>query len=116
MDIPTLEILAKSELPYVAADEHGHVVAINTHFTRVYGWEENDIIGKSLSCILPESFRMSHQLGFSRYICTKSPTVLGHPLKLMTIHKNGDKIFSEHFIVAENKNTGTEFGATLRPL
>ena len=116
MHTPALEILEKGELPYIAAAEHGHVVAINSHFTRVYGWEENDIIGKSLSCILPESFRMSHQLGFSKYICTKSPTVLGHPLKLMTIHKNGERIFSEHFIVAENKGTGTQFGATLKPL
>jgi hypothetical protein len=41
---------------------------------------------------------------------------LAHPLRLKTICQDGSEIVSEHFIVAEKKDDGWLFGATLTPL
>ncbi|MFM7269460.1 MAG: PAS domain S-box protein, partial [Cyanobium sp.] len=95
---------------------NGNVVAVNTAFEQVYGWAEQELIGQPVTLILPESFRMSHQLGFSRYQSTEKSEVLGHPLRLATVCRDGSQIISEHFIVAEKSEAGWLFGATLTPL
>lgn len=92
------------------------MLAINPPFQSVYGWSPDDLIGKPIALILPEAFRLSHQLGFSRYQSTEKSHILGHPLKLKTICRDGTEIESEHFIVAEKEESGWRFGATLTPL
>ncbi len=98
------------------ADHHGNVLAVNPAFERVYGWLPQDLVGQPITLILPESFRMSHQLGFSRYQSTEKSHVLGHPLRLVTMCRDGRQILSEHFIIAEKGEAGWRFGATLTPL
>lgn len=114
--IPSIEALQAGEAPFVLADHQGNVLAVNAAFMSVYGWKEEELIGQPITLILPESFRMAHQLGFSRYQSTESSHVLGHPLRLATICRNGESIVSEHFIVAEKGSEGWRFGATLTPL
>lgn len=114
--IPSIEALQAGDSPFVLADHEGNVLAVNPAFEAVYGWKSEDLIGQPITLILPESFRMAHQLGFSRYQSTESSHVLGHPLKLATVCSNGQQIVSEHFIVAEKGPQGWRFGATLTPL
>ena len=76
----------------------------------------SDLVGTSLGRILPEAFRMSHQLGFSRFQASGSSSVLGHPLRLRTLCGDGCEIVSEHFILAEEHKGEWVFGATLTPL
>ena len=105
------------DLPFVRADQSGIVREINVSFSTVYGWTENDLIGQSLGLILPPSFRDSHHAGFARFQLTESSKVVGHPLTLATICRDGSEVQSEHYIVAEKHNDGTwSFAATLRPL
>ena len=113
---PSLEALQNGDRPFVLADQNGVVVAINIAFHQTYGWTEDVLKGQPLSVILPESFRMSHQLGFSRFQATEISTILAHPLRLKTICQDGSEIVSEHFIVAEKQLEGWMFGATLTPL
>ncbi|MEI7952497.1 MAG: PAS domain S-box protein [Synechococcaceae cyanobacterium ELA182] len=113
---PSLEALQNGDRPFVLADQSGVVVAINSAFHQIYGWKEEVLKGQPLSVILPESFRMAHQLGFSRFQSTEISTILAHPLRLKTICQDGSEIVSEHFIVAEKQQEGWMFGATLTPL
>ena len=107
----------KEDLPFVRADAAGNIVEFNHRFTDVYGWRDGDLIGGSISAILPPSFREFHHAGFSRFQLTESSKVVGHPLKLATICRNGSEIQSEHYIVAEKYDDGSwSFAATLRPL
>jgi PAS domain S-box-containing protein len=114
--VPTIDELQRSDQPFVLADHQGIVVSINPAFERVYGWRPEVLVGTSLGRILPESFLMSHQLGFSRFQASGSSTVLGHPLRLSTRCSDGSEIVSEHFILAEKRERGWVFGATLTPL
>ena len=114
--LPSLNELAATDRPYVEADALGMVVRTNQAFREVYGWSDDEIVGQSLGTILPESFRMSHQLGFSRFQATEKSTILAHPLRLSTRCADGRDIVSEHYIVAEKRDDGWVFGATLTPL
>ncbi|MBD2422952.1 PAS domain S-box protein [Cyanobium sp. FACHB-13342] len=114
--MPTIEALQNSDRPFVLANSLGEVVSINAAFQATYGWTEDQLRGQSLSLILPGSFQMSHQLGFSRFQATEQSTILAHPLRLKTVCADGTEVVSEHFILGEKRETGWVFGATLTPL
>jgi PAS domain S-box-containing protein len=113
---PSIAALEASERPFVLADSLGNVVRVNQAFRRPYGWQDEQVIGQPFGMILPESFRMAHQFGFSRFQPTELSTILAHPLRLNTLCADGRSLVSEHFIVAEKKEQGWIFGATLTPL
>lgn len=115
-DVPSLQSLRLSDVPYVLADNLGNVQGINDAFERVYGWTLADLGGEPLTRILPGAFQMSHQLGFSRFQSTEQSQILGHPLRLKTVCRDGTEVVSDHFIVAEKGPDGWLFGATLTPL
>ena len=107
----------KENLPFVRADAGGNIVEFNVRFAEVYGWAEAQLVGESISAILPPSFREFHHAGFARFQLTESSKVVGHPLTLATVCSDGSEVQSEHYIVAEKYPDGSwSFAATLRPL
>ena len=62
---------------------------------------EQQLVGESISAILPPSFREFHHAGFARFQLTESSKVVGHPLTLATVCSDGSELQSEHYIVAE---------------
>ncbi|MEB3266425.1 MAG: PAS domain S-box protein [Cyanobacteriota bacterium] len=115
-DPPSLAALEQGSAPFVMADGNGCIVSINAAFHQAFGWREAELVGQSLSLILPEAYRMTHQLGFSRFHSSEQSQILGHPLRLATLCRDGRSLVSEHFIVAERGPGGWRFGATLTPL
>lgn len=113
---PSIAALEASNRPFVLADSLGNVVRVNEAFRHTYGWLDEQVIGQPIGMILPESFRMAHQFGFSRFQATEVSTILAHPLRLNTLCADGRSLVSEHFIVAEKHEQGWVFGATLTPL
>ena len=113
----TYQSLRDSGLPFIAANRLGMVYEINEAFETTFGWARRDLIGESLSLILPEAHKMSHQLAFSRFqLPPTESAVLGHPLQLATRCADGKEIVSEHFIIAEERAGEWYFAATLKPL
>jgi len=93
------------------------VCEINEAFEAIFGWARRELIGESLSQILPAAHKMSHQLAFSRFqVPPTQSAVLGHPLQLATRCADGKEIVSEHFIIAEERAGEWYFAATLKPL
>jgi PAS domain S-box-containing protein len=113
---PSIAALEAGDRPFVLADSLGNVVRVNEAFRHTYGWLDEQVVGQPIGMILPESFRMAHQFGFSRFQATEISTILAHPLRLNTLCADGRSLVSEHFIVAEKQATGWVFGATLTPL
>lgn len=116
MQAPTIEQLKQSDIPVVIADDQGNIVDVNAPFEVIFGWTASEILGQSLTVILPPIFRDSHNLGFARFSATGESTVLNHPLLLKAITKDNREIESEHFIIAEKQDGRWRFAATLRPI
>jgi len=115
--IPSIEALKRrDDVPVIVANHEGFIVAINSTFTTLLGWQEEDVIGEPLAKVLPDSFRDAHNLAFSRFQSTERATVLNHPLQLKTLTKNHGEIITEHFIIAEKIVDQWFFAATLTPL
>lgn len=103
-------------VPVVIADHQGLITEVNEQFEIVFGWSAHEVVGKSLTTIIPKRLHDSHHLGFSRFLTTGKPTLLNQPLQLKTVTKDGKEFDAEHFIIAEQTNGQWRFGATVRPL
>lgn len=110
------EMKCKTDVPVLITDHEGFIIYVNESFGEVFGWDIDDIIGKTLNTVIPKSYQDSHNLGFSRFAMTEQSRVLNHPLRLMAVTKDGREIMSEHFITAEQQEGQWIFGAIIRPL
>src|SRR5688500_1467521 len=97
------DMMAQDDIPAIMTDEEGIITQINKAFQRVYGWKKQSLIGKPLFIIIPEEFHTAHDIGFSRFLKTEQPTLLGKPLALSIRHATGGMLSAEHTIYAEKK-------------
>ncbi|MFQ5381026.1 MAG: PAS domain S-box protein [Dehalococcoidia bacterium] len=109
------EMMEESERPVVVVDEGGLVVRVNEPFETAFGWRSEELIGRPLATIIPERVRDAHNLGFSRFLATSSPTILKQRLDLNVMNRAGEVLNAEHFIVAKRENEHWLFAATIVP-
>ncbi|MGI8904923.1 MAG: PAS domain-containing protein [Candidatus Sumerlaeaceae bacterium] len=102
--------------PLIRANGDGIITYINETFTQAFGWTSEEIVGKSLTAIIPLSFRDAHHLGFSRFLTTGIPTLLNQPLILKILTRDGRELDTEHYITAQSENGQWNFAATIAPL
>ncbi|CAN5432357.1 hypothetical protein BH11BAC1_BH11BAC1_02820 [soil metagenome] len=75
----------------------------------IFGWKEEEVIGKLLSdTIIPARHRSSHGEGMRRYVQTGKATVLNRHFEIEAIDKNENELFVELTIVPV-KQEGEEF-------
>jgi PAS domain S-box-containing protein len=110
------DVLRETSLPTLVADHQGMITRVNQRFEDVFGWRGDEILGRPLTAIIPRTFRDAHHLGFSRFLLTGSPTLLGRPLTLPAMAKDGRVFDAEHVIFAEQREGRWVFAATIRPL
>jgi two-component system, HptB-dependent secretion and biofilm response regulator len=80
----------------VTSDEHGTIVSVNQSTERIFGWLPAEIVGKSVSLLIPEQEPLEHE-----------HIVENHP-----IDNPSDSVGAEHELEAQHKD-GSRFSATL---
>jgi len=110
------EMKRETNLPVVIADHEGFITYVNEPFQLVFGWNSDQILGKTLTTIIPKGLHDAHNLGFSRFLLTGTPTLLGQLLTLKAVTKDGKEFEAEHYIIAEHQEDQWSFGAMIRPL
>src|SRR5438105_5681391 len=103
-------------MPVVIADQRSIIVYVIHRFEEIFLWTYNEIVGKPITIIIPPELHDAHNLGFSRFLSTEQSTILGRPIKLKAIKKNGEVIMAEHTIHGEKMNGTWSFVASIRPL
>ena len=109
------ELITISDSPVVAADTNGIIFKINESFTENFGWKQQELVGKPLTTIIPNSLRDAHQLGFSAYISTGKASLLGQHLDLEIISSDGSVSLADHFILSGEINGKKSFAARIVP-
>ena len=107
------ELMVLQDVPVVAIDQESIFTYINATFTKEYGWEAADLIGKSVTEIMPAHMRSGHNVGFSRFLTTETSVLLGRPLPLKVRYKDGREALSTHYILGEKKDGRWSFGAII---
>jgi PAS domain S-box-containing protein len=107
------EILGEEDIPAVGIDETGLFFHVNNAFEGAYGWTRAELLGKSVTTIIPPAMRELHHIGFSRFLSTETSTLAGRPLPLPILCKDGRVLDAEHFILAEKKDGQWRLAATI---
>jgi PAS domain S-box-containing protein len=89
---PTLvTVLNASTDAVVIVNKAGVIQAVNTMATRMFGYAEEKLLGKSVSVLMPEPYRSVHQKLVQRYLDTNEAKVMGIGRPLRALHANGDE-------------------------
>lgn len=113
-DMSVDKILAQEAIPAIGVDDKGDVTSVNGCFTREYGWSRAELVGKPLTTIIPPAMRETHSVGFSRFLATEKPRLLGRSLRLPVLFKDGRELPAEHFIMAEKQGGTWRLAALIR--
>ncbi len=75
----------------VSMDHSGIVRAANPAIKRIFGYGPEEVIGESLTILMPESMGELHTKGFNRYLSTGRRHINWQGIELTARHKDGEE-------------------------
>jgi PAS domain S-box-containing protein len=100
----------------ISADGQGNIVFWNTGAKRIFGYEEQEVLGKPLTLLMPERYRQAHLRGFARLLSSGEGYVLGKTLELAGLTKVGTEFPLELCIATWETTEGTFFTGIIRDI
>lgn len=74
----------------VTADSTGKIILVNERIQRMFGYKEDELVGKNIEVLMPEKYREQHHKGMKRYLKTRESRALGERLVLEGLKKEQD--------------------------
>ena len=75
----------------VTADGSGKIIKWNPSAGQLFGYTESEAMGQSLTCLMPNRFRDRHVAGMNRVMDGGRPHVMGNPVELVGLRKDGSE-------------------------
>jgi PAS domain S-box-containing protein len=92
------EVVLASDRGVIAADEANRIIAISSPLAKLLGWDPKEITGRRVVTVIPPSLREAHVAGFSRHLTTGEAHVLGIPLLLPVLKKDGTEVLCRFMV------------------
>ena len=73
----------------ISADGGGMIIAWNSAARAMFGYEDDEVIGKPLTILMPERYRAGHLNGLARFQSTGEAHVMGRTLEVEGRRKDG---------------------------
>ncbi len=73
----------------IVIDSGGTIVLVNREIQNIWGYQPEEIVGKPVQILMPETYRKAHEAGLRRYLETGVPQVLGQHLEFEGLKKDG---------------------------
>jgi PAS domain S-box-containing protein len=73
----------------IAAGADGVIIFWNAAATRIFGYTEDEALGRSLDLIIPERLRERHWQGYGRVMATGETRYGNDVLRVPALHKDG---------------------------
>jgi diguanylate cyclase (GGDEF)-like protein/PAS domain S-box-containing protein len=74
----------------ILADSEGNIIFCNPSSQRIFGYEEEEILGKPLTILMPEQFKEAHKNGLERTNKTGKSQYIGSIIEMQGLRKNRD--------------------------
>ena len=76
----------------VVADDQNRIAFLNGAAERLLGWTEGGLAGQRLTTIIPSRLHDAHISGYSRYLVTGEARLIGHPVRVPALRRDGSEI------------------------
>jgi PAS domain S-box-containing protein len=74
----------------ITMDSAGRVVEVNPATERAFGYTAGEMVGRELAeLIIPPDLREDHRRGVERYVATGEARMVGHPVELPAMRRDG---------------------------
>lgn len=100
----------------INANERGVIIFFNPAAEEIFGYDSEEVMGKSLTILMPEKHREDHEAGFRRYLETGEEHVIGETVELEGERKNGDVFPIELSLSTWNVGQQTFFTGVIRDI
>jgi len=88
----TRAILEAATDAFVSMDAGGHITGWNSQAHQIFGWPEDDALGRKLSeTIIPPEHREHHELGLAHFLATGEGPVLNQRIEITALHRDGHR-------------------------
>lgn len=75
----------------ITADDHGVITGWMGAAERMFGWTAAEVVGHSISMVIPIKYRVAHNQGISRVRTTGRSKLAGKLLRAEGLHKDGSE-------------------------
>lgn len=76
----------------ILADSESTITSWNKGAETIFGYKEEEVLGKKLHLLIPPAFRQAHDRGVNRFLSTNQATVIGKTIELRGLKKDGSEI------------------------
>lgn len=77
----------------IALDRQGHILFASLALTRVFGYMPEAVMGKPLTMLMPERYRVRHIAGYTAYLATHIPVLSSwQAVVLVGLHADGHEV------------------------
>ncbi len=73
----------------ISADSSGNICSWNRGARLIFGYTEEEVLGKPVSMLMPERYRQEHQAGIERVNTTGQTRMIGRVVELHGLRKDG---------------------------
>jgi diguanylate cyclase (GGDEF)-like protein/PAS domain S-box-containing protein len=102
---------------FVSADASGHVVDWSHQAEKMFGWTRTEAVGRELGgLVVPRRYRAQHRAGLAGLAHGGEGRVLGRPLELAALHRDGHEIPVELVIWSNQVDGELRFHSFLRDI
>jgi PAS domain S-box-containing protein len=111
--LPARALLEALPDTVVVADADGRIAYVNPAVSTLLGHAVADLLGRSLTVLMPERYRGSHGAGFARFRITGQGELLGATTQVPALHADGREIAVGLTLARLDPAPGTETDAAV---
>ncbi len=100
----------------VSANSRGLIVSWNRGAETIFGYKEEEVVGKPLTVLMPERYRELHQSGLERLRSTGESRVIGRTLELHGVRKDGTEFPLDLSLASWKTEEGTFYSGIIRDI
>jgi len=92
----------------VVAAADGRVVHANPALTQLLGLDPDELVGSTLSVLMPERLRSAHNKGFARFFATGERRLIGNTVQVPALHRDGREVAVDLTLSVVSRPNGAE--------
>ncbi len=100
----------------ISADNRGHIIFWNHAAEKIFGYSQDEVLGKPLTVIIPERYRASHCAGLARLQAGGESHVVGRTVELQGLRKDGAELPVELSLSAWQTSEGKFYTGIVRDI
>lgn len=98
----------------IAINAEGEVIIWNDGAASVFGYTREELIGKSISIIVPEQYREAHEMALARVAASGQLFHPGQTMEISGLHKDGTEFPAEMTVGTWRAEDGIFYSAVVR--